>query len=401
MPPVSTSSVPILAERRRLRRSEPALPSAIRLIEDVPAAELADEVVLQAEAAAGCRVALYVVDIGGSALRYLAGHGVWPAELAITQAIGPELPRGRMNDVQHEVEAMLPGAVVVPLWLHGRAVAVLVAEGPPEHGLEPLAREAAVAIELADRYTDVFACARRLRPTTAAAEIQTNLLPPRVVPIRGGRVAGGVVPAYEVGGDWYDLAENPDGVWLAIADAVGKGPPAAGASTVALGALRAARRASRSLEDCAFAIDAAVRELPDPGAFVTAVLAHYDPGASRLRFLRFGHPLPLLIDAHGEVGTAGSERGYLPLGLLEPRTALEPQELILSAGQQLLLTSDGVWERRLEDGTFFALAGIRRAVLSAAEHGPAATAAALARAVVETSPAPPRDDATFLVLGVD
>jgi serine phosphatase RsbU (regulator of sigma subunit) len=67
-----------------------------------------------------------------------------------------------------------------------------------------------------------------VRPTTPAAEIQQNLLPPRLVRISGASVAGNVLPGYDIGGDWFDYAENPDGTWIGIADAEGTGPRAAG-----------------------------------------------------------------------------------------------------------------------------------------------------------------------------
>ena len=78
-------------------------------------------------------------------------------------------------------------------------------------------------MELAGGYTDVFDAARRRKETHAAAELQQSLLPPRIARIGGGEIAGSVLPAYEVGGDWFDYVENRDGAWLAVADAVGKG----------------------------------------------------------------------------------------------------------------------------------------------------------------------------------
>ena len=59
----------------------------------------------------------------------------------------------------------------------------------------------------------VRAAQRRKQPT-AAAEIQQSLLPPRIVRITGGEVAGNVLPSYEVAGDWFDVIENADGVWI-------------------------------------------------------------------------------------------------------------------------------------------------------------------------------------------
>ena len=36
-------------------------------------------------------------------------------------------------------------------------------------------------------------------------------------------MAGNVVPSYEVAGDWFDVVENPDGMWVTLADGLGGG----------------------------------------------------------------------------------------------------------------------------------------------------------------------------------
>ena len=79
---------------------------------------------------------LYVTDIGGCVLRIVAGDAAWPPELVVRQALGPELTRGRMGDLQRAVDAALGGAAAVPLWLRGRAVAVLICERRPDQALE-------------------------------------------------------------------------------------------------------------------------------------------------------------------------------------------------------------------------------------------------------------------------
>src|SRR5439155_24634185 len=114
---------------------------------------------------------------------------------------------------------------------------------------------------------------RRRKPTTPAAEIQQNLFPPRIARIAGARLAGALLPSYEVGGDWFDFVENRDGAWLAIADAAGKGRNAAGLGAAALGALRAARRSDQDLEEALGVMHVTVRGLGNPDFYVTALVA--------------------------------------------------------------------------------------------------------------------------------
>ena len=138
---------------------------------------------------------------------------------------------------------------------------LLLCVGTPLASLADIAKQGAAALELAGDYTDYIEAARRRKPTTPAAEVQQQLLPPRIARIAGAQLAGTLLPTYEVGGDWFDFVENRDGAWLAIADAPGNGPTAAGLGAAALGALRAARRSGQDLEDALASVHETVRQL--------------------------------------------------------------------------------------------------------------------------------------------
>jgi serine phosphatase RsbU (regulator of sigma subunit) len=70
-----------------------------------------------------------------------------------------------------------------------------------------------------------------------------------------------VLPGYDVGGDFFDYAGNADYVWLVVADATGKGDPAGALSSLAVGALRAARRSGAGLQEAARRADQAIMAL--------------------------------------------------------------------------------------------------------------------------------------------
>ena len=106
----------------------------------------------------------------------------------------------------------------------------------PSRDLDGLAGQAGLALELASGYTDVVHSVRRRKDMQPAAEIQQDLLPPRLAHVEDGDIAAGVLPGYDVGGDFFDYASNADGLWLVIADATGKGNSAAALSSLAIGA---------------------------------------------------------------------------------------------------------------------------------------------------------------------
>ena len=360
---------------------------------------LPDELVREAEDTSRVPVALYLVALDGLRLVRLAGGERFPARLDVTGALGPELPRETYPELIRALQVRLPGCVATPLTVYDRAVGFFVAARAPAVSLEGLADRAAAVMEVAGGYTDRFERVRRAEPISAAAEIQQNLLPPRIASLEGADLAATILPTYDVGGDWFDHAENPEGTWLAVADGVGKGPRAGAIAATALAALRAARRNGRGLAEAAQDMHQVVAGTFGGADFVTAVLALWVPDTRELRWLTFGHPRPLLVHLDGAFEEL-TEAVSFPLGIALQRPDWRPARRTLRAGQRLILYSDGVSERRTAAGTLLGLEGIRAAVAAAGGVSAAATAAALASAVRLAAATPLRDDATVMVLRV-
>ena len=68
-----------------------------------------------------------------------------------------------------------------------------------------------------------------------------------------------------------------DGAWIAIADAAGRGPQAGGLGSVALAALRAARRNDATLEQAVQTMHETMCDVGGPEFFLTAIVARWHP----------------------------------------------------------------------------------------------------------------------------
>jgi serine phosphatase RsbU (regulator of sigma subunit) len=385
----------------QLGRAESLPLEVTHVLDEVPPHLIADQLVAEARRAAGVAVALYVVDIDGSELVRLAGSEDFPQRLQAPPALGPEIVPEGLPQFYARLQQVLPRCVAVPLWLRGRVLGLLLCVGAPVRPLEDIAKQGAAALELANDYTDLIESARRRKPTTAAAEVQHSLLPPRIARVTGAQLAGGLLPTYEVGGDWFDFAENRDGTWLAIADSAGTGPTAAGLGASALGALRAARRSGRDLVEAVAGIDEVVRRLGNPDFFVTAIVARWHAPTSMLAWVNCGHPPPWLADLDGRL-TELQGTQHPPLGTGDaPPSTIEVAQTRLEPGERVVLLTDGILRRSVRGGGEFGVDGLRRAVASADAATAAATAMAIQRAVTDSWTQPLEDDATLVVLAVD
>ena len=371
---------------------------AVTTILGEPPVRAPARIVAGAEELAGCRVGVYVIDIDGSCLIRLAGdHELFPDTINAPVGVGPEIALERVPDLQRIAGSKLQGSVVVPLTVRDRAIGVLISEAAPEQDLSQLGAEAAVALEFANGYSDVVHMVRRRKQIQPAAETQQNLLPPRLARLQGVDLAGGVLPGYDVAGDFFDYADNPDGLWLCVADAMGKGNDAAALASLAVGALRAARRGGASLEQAARIAHGTMVTSVEQVRFLTAIIGQWDPSTRVFRWISAGHPPPLLLRRDGSAEELFGAVTY-PLGLFEGERTFEPAERRLDPGDRLLLYSDGLTERERADGTRIGIEGLLPLLRERRGDSAARIVRALQDAVSDASPKPLRDDATLLLL---
>src|SRR4051794_12221575 len=137
--------------------------SVTEVLNKVPPFQLGDQIVAEAQRLDGVTsAAVYLIDLEGSTMQRLAGPGTFPDRISVPLAVGPEIPREGVAPLRALIEDLLPGAVVAPMYLRGRATGVLMAVGAAGDALRDLAAEAAAALGLAVEYTDHIDSVRRL-----------------------------------------------------------------------------------------------------------------------------------------------------------------------------------------------------------------------------------------------
>jgi predicted ester cyclase len=197
-----------------------------------------------------------------------------------------------------------------------------------------------------------------------ARDIQQASLPKEVPELEGWQISPYYRPAREVGGDFYDFVELPDGrLGLVIGDATGKGVPAALVMASTRSMLRAVAQASNSPGDVLrWVNDPLVMDIP-PNMFVTCFYAILDSKSGFHLYANAGHDMPYL-HRHSDNAEELRARGT-PLGLM-PGMGHEEKETILEVGESVLFYSDGLVEAHDPKGEMF---GFPRLKALIAEQG--------------------------------
>jgi serine/threonine-protein kinase RsbW len=246
------------------------------------------------------------------------------------------------------VGSLVPTSFIgTPLTIGGTSAGVLalgMAGAARQLGQEELE----LAEELADRASMALENARlyELERETSRA-LQLSLLASRPIQTSLVTAAMRYVPATEeldVGGDWYDAIERPDGaIVIAAGDVVGRGLKAA----TTMGKLRSALGAlALVVDDAGGMLDRldSFAEQVEGAHFATVACVLIEP-TGRIHYSLAGHPPPLLIRPDGEAAYLEGGRG-LPLGVigLAPMRRSEALEE-MPAGSTLILYTDGLIER--------------------------------------------------------
>jgi serine phosphatase RsbU (regulator of sigma subunit) len=375
---LAAAAAPLVATTGTDRVAHPGPFDVPTMLEHVTPHQVVEAIVAEArrQSSAG-PIGLYLVDIDGTRLLRATGDEQLPEELPVPSAVGPEIPIEQLEQLHDAILAILPTATVAPMVIRDRAVGALVGlDVADPAALQALARHAAVAVVVNDRFTDVVRRARRRRATTPSAETQQLLLPPRVARLTGLRFAGHVQPGYENGGNWFDHVENEDGAWIAAIDTLGSGERAAAISAVALGALRAERHAGSTPSAALLTMHTAVQAIGLPDIRCDAWVARWHSPSSHLFWASAGDLIPQTLRGPGTLTPLSTEAGA-SLGSDDfPAPAINHQRL--APGELVLLLSDGV--------TGGASAALDRAQLDAVIRSadslePAALVAAILHAV--------------------
>lgn len=178
--------------------------------------------------------------------------------------------------------------------------------------------------------------------------VQFDLLPPGSLLTRDVEFAAKCVPAWQVGGDFYDAFETEDHqIALVLGDVSGKGISAALLMGVVQGVVHASNGTGSPLnhEQSMERLNHLLCMKTAMERFVSLFWCYFDPANSALRYINAGHLPPLLMrktDGRFEVHRL-DEGGGPVLGLL-PGATYQQAEVTIQPGDLLVVFSDGILE---------------------------------------------------------
>jgi serine phosphatase RsbU (regulator of sigma subunit) len=152
-----------------------------------------------------------------------------------------------------------------------------------------------------------------------------------------------------LGGDFFDVAETPEGrLRVVVGDVCGHGPDEAAIGVCLRAAWRALAVAGVDSDGIMLALERVLeheREIPQ--LFTTLCTLEIELSLSAAHMVLAGHPPPMLIDG-ASVAVLSQPRGAPPIGLAHGRWS--PVALELPAAWVMLLYTDGITEARVDGG---------------------------------------------------
>lgn len=175
-----------------------------------------------------------------------------------------------------------------------------------------------------------------------ARQVQLELLPDHDPSLPNFDISGYVFPTEEVSGDYYDWVQVfEDQVGVTVADAVGKGIPAALLMAFLRASIRAGVQTGYASHILMSKINNLLWDSIEDNRFVTAIYGILDTTNRSFVFANAGHNPPLLIKPDGDYRYV--EYGDTPLGMF--KDARYHQHFIrFEPGQVMVIYTDGITE---------------------------------------------------------
>ncbi len=200
---------------------------------------------------------------------------------------------------------------------------------------------------------------RMERELKVAADIQMSILPDVLPSVDGYDFGGRILPARQVGGDFYDVFELGDGKYgVLIGDVADKGVPSAIFMARAHALIIAEADDVTPPGEVLRMANGHITRLEKSTQFVTALFGILDTKTGQFAYARAGHEPPLLLTADGDVRRLPHESG-MALGLWE-NIVLDEHSMILPKGSLLIMFTDGMTDCRDPKGIPFGLDRIKQ-----------------------------------------
>ncbi len=248
-------------------------------------------------------------------------------------------------------------AFIVPLISHNKNAGYLVSLRKKDlpfddedcKAIQTFADYASVAIENSRLFEESIEKERLERELYVAREMQRKLIPQKNPEYDQLEIATVFIPAFEVGGDYYDFFnQDKNSLSFVIADVAGKGITAAFMMAEIRGIFESLIKTFSSPREILVNVNQLLKRSLEKNSFVSAIFGVFNFEKSHLTLARAGHTSLLLAreDKIIEYRPEGCGLGLTYSDLFEK--SLFQAEIKLQQGDVLALYTDGITEAKNE-----------------------------------------------------
>ncbi|HSM70869.1 MAG TPA: SpoIIE family protein phosphatase [Anaerolineales bacterium] len=187
-----------------------------------------------------------------------------------------------------------------------------------------------------------------------SGKIQQSILPQRLPRRRGFDFGALMIPAFAVGGDFYNfLRLDKKHLGIVVGDVCDKGVPAALFMSLVYSLIRVKSENSKSPVKVLRQVNSHLMHMmnTDSTMFVTLVYGILNLETGRFHYARAAHPAPIILDQAGHPINVPIKPGQ-PLGLFG-NLPIDEESITIPHGGALLLFTDGLNEASNKDGSDF------------------------------------------------
>ncbi|MBA2379345.1 MAG: SpoIIE family protein phosphatase [Blastocatellia bacterium] len=208
--------------------------------------------------------------------------------------------------------------------------------------LQLLSSHVAIIIEKARLQEQAIEKKRIEAQLEIARQVQLELLPDHDPEFENFDISAYIFPTEEVSGDYYDWVKIfDDQIGIIVADAVGKGIPAALLMSFLRASLRAGVQIGYAPHIAMSKVNNLLWDSTEDHQFITAIYGILDGTNRTFVFSNAGHNPPLLIGADGSYKYV--EYGNRPLGMFQDGQ-YHQHFIRFDRGQVMVIYTDGITE---------------------------------------------------------